>query len=711
MKEIMMLSSPNLDDLRFQRDLVDEARKRIIQYCPEWTEYNLSDPGITLIELFAWMTELMVYRLNRVPEKNYIKFLELLGMRYQPASSASTELTFWLSASLPFGEEDEQTVVVPQGLQARTSGGSAESEIVFSTDYEKEIFPPVLVQLRKDTEPQRNYAARLGMEVFQPFVERPRQGNTFYLGFRPDKDLSGHTLQLNFTCEETEAVGIRRQDPPLVWECSSGDGVWKEVLPSTMPGEKDTTGGLNNPSGSLVFYLPLSAKPDLMHGQLAYWLRCRYEQRSEMQGYYTASPRILSIIPAALGVTVAATHSQVVDNEDLGRSNGDPGQEFQLQFHPVLALHAGETLKVEEERMGEAVFVAWQYVSTFANSTQHDRHFTLDPASGTVSLGPAIRQPDGTVRQYGRIPENGRGLRFWRYRYGSGANGNVPENSLQSLTSSYAYLARVTNLRRASGGRDQESLEEVKMRAQRELQAQKRAVTVQDYEALIKNVSRNVARVRCLSPQDDAAIRPGTVELLVVPAAAAALLAGDLGSLRLSNAFVQEARSFLNQYRLLTTSIQIHEPRYLGVQVCADIVVEDFFVPEVVQMRVARCLQHFLSPLALPDLEPELRALFPPDWEGWEFGRGLLQAEISSLAQRVPGVKYVVDVQLFTRPVDPERERQRVDEIDPAEPVERLEERVLWIGENSLICSLPHQVNVVDLAAMSRGNGKPHERR
>src|SRR5512139_4121227 len=85
------LPAPNLDDLRFQSDLVDEARKRIILYCPEWTEYNLSDPGITLIELFAWMTELMVYRLNRVPEKNYIKFLEMLGIQSLPASSARTE--------------------------------------------------------------------------------------------------------------------------------------------------------------------------------------------------------------------------------------------------------------------------------------------------------------------------------------------------------------------------------------------------------------------------------------------------------------------------------------------------------------------------------------------------------------------------------------------------------------------------------------------
>jgi predicted phage baseplate assembly protein len=101
----MTLPAPNLDDLRFQSDLVDEMRKRIMRYCPEWTEYNLSDPGITLIELFAWMTELMVYRLNRVPEKNYIKFLELLGLQRKAASSACTDLTFWLSVPLPFSPD------------------------------------------------------------------------------------------------------------------------------------------------------------------------------------------------------------------------------------------------------------------------------------------------------------------------------------------------------------------------------------------------------------------------------------------------------------------------------------------------------------------------------------------------------------------------------------------------------------------------------
>ena len=52
----MRLPEITLDDRNFQ-DLVNEARLRISQRCPEWSEHNVSDPGITLIELFAWMTE------------------------------------------------------------------------------------------------------------------------------------------------------------------------------------------------------------------------------------------------------------------------------------------------------------------------------------------------------------------------------------------------------------------------------------------------------------------------------------------------------------------------------------------------------------------------------------------------------------------------------------------------------------------------------
>src|ERR671932_724841 len=75
----MPLPTPNLDDRRFQ-DIVDEAKSLIPLYCPEWTDHNVSDPGVALIELFAWMTDMLLYRVNQTPDKMYVKFLELIGV-------------------------------------------------------------------------------------------------------------------------------------------------------------------------------------------------------------------------------------------------------------------------------------------------------------------------------------------------------------------------------------------------------------------------------------------------------------------------------------------------------------------------------------------------------------------------------------------------------------------------------------------------------
>lgn len=699
----MPLSTPNLDDLRFQQNLVDEARKRIIRYCPEWTEYNVSDPGITIIELFAWMTELLAYRLNRVPEKNYLSFLYLLGFQRRPASSARTDLTFWLSTPLPISADETQDVVVPVGLEVRTNTGEPD-EVIFSTDRELRITPPVQTQLLKEGQPNRNYLARLGLEIFYPFnQQRPRSGDAFYLGFDAKKDLSGHILQFSFTTEPTEAVGIRREDPPWVWECSTGNGMWQEVNPSNFRGERDTTGGLNNPQGSLVLYLPLQARPDLVYGREAYWVRCRLEQRSAGQGMYTESPRVTSINVKSLGASVPATHARVVRKEQLGKSNGEPGQQFKLLNAPVLELAEGETLMVEEFQgfesggQGEYIQKPWQLVKDFSNSTPYDRHFTLDAAGGLVQLGPAVRQPDGVVRQYGRIPESGRSLVFRSYRYGGGARGNLPPNSLLTMMSTIAYIARVTNLTRAEGGMDQESMDEVQLRAQRELQAQNRAVTAQDYEQFVLSFSRSVARVKCLAPGiENDNCQTGQVKVLIVPSVANALQAGDLTMLQLNNEFVKGLTRHLDQYRLLTTTLQISEPEYIGVKVVAELVISDFSSSDVVLDRVNRTLKNMLNPLPpYPMSEPVNGVggdipLIEPGWNGWPWGRDLFIAEVHALLQRVPGVKYVLDVKVFHRPVEPQLEN--VSNYVPAELVQ-LTDKALWVKRDTLLVSLGHEIS------------------
>ncbi len=106
----MSLPSPHLDDRSFQQ-LLDQARTRIVQACPEWTDLTPHDPGMVLLEAFAHLTETMLYRLNRLPEKAYVEFLRLLGVRLQPPAAASVALRF--SVSRPA----ERPVDIPRGTR------------------------------------------------------------------------------------------------------------------------------------------------------------------------------------------------------------------------------------------------------------------------------------------------------------------------------------------------------------------------------------------------------------------------------------------------------------------------------------------------------------------------------------------------------------------------------------------------------------------
>ena len=706
----MSLPTPNLDDLRFQSDLVDEARRRIVRYCPEWTDYNLSDPGITLIELFAWMTELLTYRLNRVPEKNYIKFLEMLGVELQPASSARVTLTFRLSTPFPISAEDRTVAVVPQGSEIATRATDEEQESIFTTDERLMIRPPQLAQLRREADFVKNYLPRMGVETFYAFsTPRPQPGDTFYIGFDADENLSGHILKLDFTCEETQATGVRRSDPPWVWECSSASGQWAEIMPSNQPGEKDTTGGLNNPRGQVTFYLPLTFQAAVVHGRTAFWLRCRLEQRRPEQGMYTQAPRVLSVVATTLGAATRASHAVVVREEILGRTNGAAGQVFRTQHAPVLALRSDlETVEVEETRQGELVFVPWREVADFSQSDWFDRHFTLDASTGEIRFGPVIRQRDGAMQQYGRVPEANRLVRITQYRHGGGVIGNVPALRIEVLKSAIPYIDRVTNLTRAEGGRDAEMLDEAQMRARREIRAQQRAVTADDYENLAKQASRQVARVKCRAPGKDTLLPPGTLELLIVPTAFDALQVGDLTQLYLDPDLAKQIDQHLDQFRLLTTNLRIHEPRYIGVKVNVEIVLNEFSQPGQVVPRVAESLKGFIAPLKLDSELSTPSDIMGSDWEGWPFGRSLFVSEIYALIQKVPGVKHVLDVQLSWRSVIPARESKPRDVPDTEgaeeeqataqdKPLTLLAGKRLEIAPEALLCSLEHEIKTVEL--------------
>ena len=113
------IQPPNLDDRTWQ-DLVDEMTALIDVYAPQWTDRTPSDLGMTLIELFAALGEGVLYRLNQVPDKNYLAMLDLLGVKRDPASPAQTYLTFTTSTGV---------VTVPAGTQAQTQTVERENPV------------------------------------------------------------------------------------------------------------------------------------------------------------------------------------------------------------------------------------------------------------------------------------------------------------------------------------------------------------------------------------------------------------------------------------------------------------------------------------------------------------------------------------------------------------------------------------------------------
>jgi len=616
-----MLPIPNLDDRGFQ-DIVDEARSLIPRYCPEWTDHNLSDPGITLIELFAWMMDMLLYRLNRVPDKNFITFLDLIGIRLRPPSAAQADITFRLSAPQP------EMVTIPQGTEVATVRTESQQAITFSTDRNLRILVPQLIYCltspdgHEFTDHSDTILARAPR--FRIFEETPRPGNALYLGFQ--QDLSGTTLLLTLDCV-IEGIGVDPDDAPLIWEIwDAGSQRWARA-----DVERDGTGALNR-RGDIELHIPYAFSIRDVDLKRAWWVRCRLVERRPDQRTYSSSPRIRVTEWRSIGGTVPASHAITVEEEILGRSDGKPGQAMELEHAPLLSRRDEETVEIETEQGWES----WEEVEDFSSSGSDERHFVLDGIGGKVLFGPAIQQPDGQTRQYGAIPPKGSRIRFTRYRYGGGAKGNVGRRTITVLKSSVPYVDAVTNRYAAVGGADAETLESAKIRGPRHLRIRNRAVTAEDFEILAQEAATSVARARCIQPEPNNGQRAGTVRVLLVPQATAVEQRIQPEQLQIPRSLEEEVRRYLDERRLLTTALSVEAPTYLWVSAQVHVEVSPDLDAVSVAETIERRLYRFLNPLH-----------GGPDGEGWPFGRDLFIADIYALVDGVEGVEYVADAKIY----------------------------------------------------------------
>jgi len=213
-----MIPTPKLDDRTF-KDLVEEAIRLIPQYCPEWTNHNPADPGITLIELFAWMLEMVIYRLNRVPEKNYLEFLNLLGIRLRPPLPASTVIQFKLN-------EKAQYAKVPKGTTVSTRPSPEGKVISFETDRDilvvKNLIRKVASQYGRHFSDNSAFIENPRPEGFHPFAGQQVCERYLYLG---DEELAhyalGASLRVFFKCPHPSVSALLEA---LEFEVSSENG-------------------------------------------------------------------------------------------------------------------------------------------------------------------------------------------------------------------------------------------------------------------------------------------------------------------------------------------------------------------------------------------------------------------------------------------------------------------------------------------------------
>jgi predicted phage baseplate assembly protein len=653
----MPLPLPNLDDRQFQ-DLVDEAKRRIPHYCPEWTDHNVSDPGVTLIELFAGMVDTLIYRLNQVPKKNYIAFMNLIGLRLEPPIAAKADLTFWLAApsdapvDIPANTEVEtdrwRTLRARADQPARvaqaTTGDDAlvaleapQAALQFSTDARFTIYPatnpPSFLIQAAGAEPQdRSREIVDGKTPVTIFTKQPVANDMFYIG--DTSDLSAHILGIDLAVAPIEGLGIKPDKPPLRWEAWCGEE-WREA-----EWDRDTTLGLNQ-NGRMILYLPKGMQQLTLKGKTAYWVRCVCLAPTADRPGYSESPIIATIRTVTLGGTVAATHSTAISSEILGISNGDPGQIFRLEYRPVLDRRPGEHIQIQDPRTGK--WQDWREVADFSESRPNDTHYVIDSVRGEVRFGPLIREPSGRERQFGARPDPGGVIMMRMYRTGGGTVGNVGDSTITLLKTAVPRIERVTNRRPASGGLDEETLDHAMLRAPRELRSSARAVVADDFEHFALQASRYVARAKCIQPPPMAEAAnskpkapPGTVRVLIVPHVHAPDGQIEPSALQPSPALLKQVSGYLDERRLLTTFLAIGPPDYTTASVVARLRREGSADAVALEAEIRRRLYRFINPL-----------VGGPDGKGWPFGRSLNLAAVFALLQATPGVAEILEVQLF----------------------------------------------------------------
>jgi hypothetical protein len=664
----MALISPILDNRSYQQ-LRDELVKRITVFAPEWTDHNESDPGIALLELFAYLGESMLFQFNQIPDTTRLAFLRMLGV--QPRIATTARVMLAVTTELADG------VQILKGSEAKAGSVSFEtSDEVYAWPLDsvaagKQPSTAIGALTRAETDRRDDALARMGLSpsaaaTFYDTVEVPAdplapdavpvdvsttvdQSLWIALLGKPATDLSklaGRTLFVGVGFDEAvpadfdlqligpngsvpyAAANLGAAPPTMLWQIWNG--------PSQALGNKpaltaldvlgDTTGGMVS-TGVVKLGLPKTlpvldptqpppgdtdSPPPLTDQKQASravgWLRV-----SRPEGENDAIHRVNWVGLNAVGAEQART---VAAAELLGTGTGDADQQYALTKQPVLP----GTVRLQVE--GVDGWQDWTEVDSFVRGGPDDLYFSVDYSSGIVYFGS------------GRAPQIGERIRVLSYRYGGGIAGNVGAGSITAITGVGAV--KVANPMPAAGGADPATLTDAMDQIPADVHRRDRAVVTGDFHDLAMQANpAAVARAEplpLLHPDTPDVNAAGVISVVVFPTEDQRDPAAPLPD----HALLRQVASYLDDRRLVTTELYVIPPTYKPIEVSVGVQVRDGYQVDAVRRWVDLIVRQYLSPLPP----------YGPDGGGWPLGRTVRRAELEAIAVQVEGVEYLVGLQL-----------------------------------------------------------------
>jgi hypothetical protein len=637
------LPIPNLDNRTYEQ-LLEEARKSITNYASQWTNHNPADPGITLIELFAWLAEITSYRINLVTEEHLLKYLKLLGFRPSGVLPATVDLCFETDK---IRHLEKSTVFLAQKASEKIDFVLLEDITLVPLQLEKIIVDEKSVSLPPTSSLNysklqklsrgfldRSIANKKEDLFFAPFGLDTRINSKMYLGFtlksqEIECDISKISLgpeSLNLMCYLYERDLIepgkhggeaeyKLENAKLKWEIQrlSDKERWTEVFP------KDNTQNFTK-SGSLLFTglkdwvrSTIDAWPSQENEQKYFWLRCTL-----LESEYEYPPKIEKI---SLN-TAQVIQKKIVKDTPPEKSNGLPGQVFELHEVPVLR----ESLKLTVA--GEK----WTEVEDFDGSGPDNTHFTLNSLKGEIRFGDGLR---------GKVPREGAEILVIEYESTKGEQGNLPAGSLWTAKGEVFEREAINNLMPAIGGRGEESITEAFERFIRDLRVPYRTVTSEDFEYIARETpGLRVAQAKAIPNFDpySKAETEGSVTVVIIPFSPLDTLEVPP---RPSRSFITAVARHLENHRLLGTRLFVVSPEYVQVEVTVTLGISKGFFKEKVKEAVINKLNLFLHPSKGGILG-----------KGWPVGKSVYRSELYKLIMGIEGVEFVEKISIYAQKGD-----------------------------------------------------------